>query len=508
MIKGLLVNTASNVSVLVVKLALTFILTPLIVRSLGKYDYGIWQLVVSFIGYMGVLDLGLRPAVSRFVAKFESTNDHEKLQVTYSSALLLLGSAGIIASLAFALWGLFGSTILSIDGEFSAKYRWLLLIIGAQLLFAFPGYAAESVLEGLQKFYVKNLVTIVNSLIGAAILWTVIDQDNGLIALAMINGIGGTVKYLIFTYLISRPDLGSLKISPSLAKKAMTKVLISFGGKSLIQGAASRVESNTDIIIIGAMLGPAAIITYSIPEALIRQLSMLTRSVTLAFMPLLSSVLAKGELERSKDIFLSSSKATVALVTFGAAGILTLGYPFIQIWIGMDIGDDAEAVIVILTLYLLLPLINPLDSRLLTALNQHGILAILHPAAAVANVLVSLVLAYKLGVIGIALGSLIPAIVIFPIVLNATCTAIGVRISYYLKMCVRSSVGPASIAFVAMLLLRWAWGVDTFLKIFIVATLGSSLFLISFWSFGLTKLEKTVIVEYTNAIIHRGDTGR
>jgi len=132
---------------LVVKLGLTFVLTPLIVRSLGNYDYGIWQIVVSFIGYMGILDLGLRPTVSRFVAKYSSTKDNEKIQITYSTALLLLGVTGIIASLAFAFWGLLWPTTLSEDYEILSKYTWLLLIIGAQLLFAFPGYAAESVLE-------------------------------------------------------------------------------------------------------------------------------------------------------------------------------------------------------------------------------------------------------------------------------------------------------------------------------------------------------------------------
>jgi O-antigen/teichoic acid export membrane protein len=222
-------------------------------------------------------------------------------------------------------------------------------------------------------------------------------------------------------------------------------------------------------------------------------------------MPLLSSVLARGELEKSKEIFLSFSKATVAIVILGASGIMSLGYPFIKVWIGVDIGDDAETVVIILTLYLLLPLINPLDSRVLTALNRHGILAIVHPMAAVANVLLSVALGYKMGVIGIALGSLLPSIVLFPIILKATCAATGIRISHYFEKCVTSAVGPAIVATLAMLFLRWTWGVESFLKILVIAIFGVTVFAVLFWTLGLNTAEKNMIHNLSNSILNRSN---
>ena len=70
--KRLLTNTFSNVSVLVIKLGITFLLTPVIVRSLGNYDYGIWEIIGSVLGYMGMLDLGLQPTISRFAARYNA----------------------------------------------------------------------------------------------------------------------------------------------------------------------------------------------------------------------------------------------------------------------------------------------------------------------------------------------------------------------------------------------------------------------------------------------------
>src|SRR5690554_7401041 len=87
MIRTLLVNTGSNVLVMFVKLVITFIMTPVFVHNLGKYDYGLWEMIGAVIGYMGILDLGLRPAISRYAARHLAEKDETALQSVYMSAL-------------------------------------------------------------------------------------------------------------------------------------------------------------------------------------------------------------------------------------------------------------------------------------------------------------------------------------------------------------------------------------------------------------------------------------
>ena len=67
--KRILINTGSNVLVVFVKLVITLIMTPVLVHNLGNYDYGIWEIIIAVIGYMGLLDIGMKPAIARFAAK-------------------------------------------------------------------------------------------------------------------------------------------------------------------------------------------------------------------------------------------------------------------------------------------------------------------------------------------------------------------------------------------------------------------------------------------------------
>src|SRR5690606_13289167 len=161
MIRTLLVNTGSNVLVMFVKLVITFIMTPVFVNNLGKYDYGLWEMIGAVIGYMGILDLGLRPAISRYAAMHKAENDTVALQSVYISALVFMALVGVLLFTFFFCWGVWFSDVLAPEGEPHKQYTLFLIIVGAYLLISFPGYVAESYLEGFQKYYLKNNITIV-----------------------------------------------------------------------------------------------------------------------------------------------------------------------------------------------------------------------------------------------------------------------------------------------------------------------------------------------------------
>ena len=49
-----------------------FFLTPFVVGHLGSLQYGIWIVSVSTVSYLALLDLGMRSAVIRFVARAQA----------------------------------------------------------------------------------------------------------------------------------------------------------------------------------------------------------------------------------------------------------------------------------------------------------------------------------------------------------------------------------------------------------------------------------------------------
>src|SRR5438270_13006692 len=94
----------SNWFGLVVLAASTALLTPIMVHHLGAIDYGVWVLAGSALDYYGLLDLGMRSAMFRYVSLFRGGALREEVDRTFSSALsLVTGTAGVISMLSAAV---------------------------------------------------------------------------------------------------------------------------------------------------------------------------------------------------------------------------------------------------------------------------------------------------------------------------------------------------------------------------------------------------------------------
>ena len=73
---GALKNVLSNWGAFVFHAAVGFFVAPFVVGSLGPDAYGTWALLASLVGYMGLLDLGVRGGVTRFLSRFHAAGDH------------------------------------------------------------------------------------------------------------------------------------------------------------------------------------------------------------------------------------------------------------------------------------------------------------------------------------------------------------------------------------------------------------------------------------------------
>lgn len=493
MIRSILLNTSSNVLILFVKMALTFIMAPILIRNLGNYDYGLWEMFAAVIGYMGMLDLGIKPAISRFTAQHSARDEGEELQTLYSSAFLFMCFVGLMLAIAFIIWGLVFPNSLAQEGTESERYALLCFIFAAQFVFVFPGYVAESVLEGLQKYHIKNLITLINSLLGSMLIFNMITPENGLVLLAGINALGLSSKYLIYFMVLRTARNGLLKplgVKPSLSR---LKELIIFGSKSLVQGISTRIENATDSLVIGTILGPASVPFYSIPANLVGYIRTLSWTLTHVFMPVFSQLSATGNNALIIKTYLQGSRFVVAAVLLLSIGVITLGADFIRLWIGPEFSENAEILIIILVAFTALPMLNPFAGRYLTALNEHGIMAKWSPLSALLNIGLSIPLAYSLGIVGVALGSLIPIGIFVYIYMRKCCALLGIQKREYILLSVLPAVVPAILMFAAITLLKQYWPIDGYLVLLACAMIGSLTYLVAFFFVGLKRDERKYI---------------
>lgn len=496
MIRRLLVNTGSNVLVMLVKLAITFVMTPIFIFNLGKYDYGLWEMIIGIIGYMGMLDLGIRPAISRYAAKYSAEDDHDSLLVVYATTFFFMAAVGLFLLLFFCLWGLWFPATITPEGDSTERYTLLLIILGARLLFVFPGYVAESYLEGFQRYYLKNNITIFNSIVSAIIIYQFITPENGLLLVAAVSSIGLTFKYAVYFLILSRPVYGALAVQWRRFSLDKLRELTRFGIKSFIQGIATRVETSTDVLIIGLVMGPAMVPFYSVPANLVQYLRTIGSTLTHAFMPLFSDMSAKSENEKIIEVYLRASKYVVGIILPMAVGILLIAGPFLTIWIGEEFQQKGEAVIAILVFFIVLPFLNPFHSRYLTAINKHGIYARLTPVAATINIVFSLLLVGPYGILGVAAASVIPTVIFVPIYLKYCCKALGLPVASYVQKCLLPCLIPTFVLASVVCCIRFYHGIESYSAIIATILIAGFAWLPTYWFLAFDKKERQFFVSW------------
>lgn len=489
MIKRLALNTVSNLGTLFLKLGITFVMTPALIKNMGNYDYGLWEMVGAIIGYMGILDLGIRPAVSRFAARYIALQDTNALTRLYATAWYFLLAVGVVLAAIMLFWGVFWPHTLAQHENETGRYTIWLLIIAAQLLITFPSYVAESFMEAYQEYYLKNNITIVNSVLGAVAVLYFITPENALILLAAVNCAGIITKYLFLVWYVQykRRFLSFKRRYYSLEQ---LKELLRFSLKTVVQGLASRMENATDTLLIGFFLGPALVPLYSVPANLVNYIRLIAMNMTHVFMPYFSSLTASGEHKKVINVYIFGSKLTIAALMVLVIGVLLLGETFLHLWVGGEIADAAGDILWILVAFSALPMLNPFANRYLTAIDRHGFFAKWAPVSAVANVCLSMLLVGSMGIQGVALGSLIPSLVFQPIVLVYCCKHLEISVLTYLRGALLPLLLPSIAMAVTIILLSHYWTINNYAVLLVVAAAGSVAFLLTGLLFAFNRQER------------------
>ena len=145
-------NVLANWTGYVVGLIVSFFLTPLLVHHLGPASYGVWTLLVSLTAYLGLLDLGIRSAVTRYVARSESRGEPAVAAEIAAAAIGILGPLAGAALLASIALGWLAPSPFHVAEVSRATTATIGGLVGAATAVTLMSGALGGVIVGLQRF--------------------------------------------------------------------------------------------------------------------------------------------------------------------------------------------------------------------------------------------------------------------------------------------------------------------------------------------------------------------
>jgi O-antigen/teichoic acid export membrane protein len=149
---------------------------------------------------------------------------------------------------------------------------------------------------------------------------------------------------------------------------------------------------------------------YSIARRLSEIPLLLTDQFMKVVMPLASHLNAADDRGALQLLYLVSMRLTLVIDVPLVCGLVVLSRPFLAVWVGAEYASAAPLVTVLAIASLFSTTLWP-AVNILQGMGRHRPLAAFAIGAALANFLLSIWLVHPLGVMGVALGTLIPNLV-------------------------------------------------------------------------------------------------
>ncbi len=502
-INKILVNTFSNWGALFVGIILTFVMSPIIIKSLGDTNYGIWSMMTSISGYLTLLDLGIGSAVTRYVSKSVKTGDDKYVSQIFNSALALYIIIGFIIILSSPAIGWITSSLMKQQAVSSSTIIHLSILICIDVAIFLTGAAYRGYFQGVQRYDLVNAVTIGISITKAVVFYFLLKSGYGLIALGYIIVIGDIVALFGYSLMVRFTNM-KLRYSFKSIQKEDVKTLITYSKFTFINMMANQVIYYSDSFVIGAIISVAAITYYSIGWSLVEYLKKFCVSFSKVFIPVFSEMDAVSDNDSMRKLMFAGGKASLFLSLPLCLALLLVGDQFVTLWMGKEYSDKAYLIMVILLLPQFFEIPQQINCSLLFGTGKHKFLSYANTISGIANLILSIALAFKYGLIGVAIGTSIPQLILNGLVIpwyvcKQTNTSL---LEYYIRVYGKVLI-PAGVFSMVLSYLSSVNIASNYLLLVLNSFLAFLVYFVCFYLMGLRKEEKHYINDIINKVLRK-----
>jgi O-antigen/teichoic acid export membrane protein len=384
-----------------------FALTPYVLHHVGDSAYGIWVLLTAFTGHYGLLDLGLRSATIRYVARHAAVDDAEELNRVVSTSFFFYVGLGLAMVLVTSIVVLLFDRLFKVGPEWRETGRILLLVVGFGTALNMPFTLFSGVLEGLERFSLVGWVQTVSVVARAAVLVFLLQRGYMIVTVGVVTIIANILSALALMFCVFRVA-PSLRIRLHNVRFATLRTLGGFGLPIFWISIAQSLRFQFDSMVIGWMISAEAITYFSFGSRLALYSMDVVQMLAQLLTPMASAADATGEHDRQRRLFLMGNRYSAFVALPLGAMFLTAGRTIIRVWVGARYEPMGYAVMAILTVPVTIYLMQAGSPRVLFGMGRHRTLAVILMLESITNLALSIVLARRFGLLGVAWGTAIP----------------------------------------------------------------------------------------------------
>lgn len=472
----------------------SLIYTPIMIRTLGNSEYGLYNTVASTISILSLLTLGFNSSYIKFFSSYKKNNDDikiKKLNGLFLIIFLLIGCVALLCGLflSFNLHFVFkdGLTATEYDTAFE-----LMILLTINLAISFPMSVFGNIISAHEKFLFLKLLSIIKTVLSPLLIIPLLLLGYGsvmIVVITIIISLFVDVMYLFYCFCILR-----IKFCFHGFEKNLFKELLIFTSFIAINLIVDQINLNIDKVLLGRFKGTEAVAIYSVGFTLYTYFQMFSNSLVSLFTPRIHHIVntysGKQQRDELTTLFVKVGRIQFLIISLVCTGFVFFGMFFItELW--ADYGySDSYFVMLLLCVPSIVPLTQNLGIEIQRAQNNHKFRSVVYLLMAITNLVLSIFLCQKYGPIGCAVGTAISLLVANCLIMNIYYhKKCNINIYSYWKNIIRMSAGlifPLAFGFLIFFVFPIKTTVGFFMGIFAYTLI----YILSMWLISMNQYEK------------------
>jgi O-antigen/teichoic acid export membrane protein len=382
-------------------------LTPFLLHHLGGADYGLWLLATQLLAYLTLLDLGVVALLPREVATASGAPDDTGARAAVTQAIaralrILALQLPVIAIASLLLWYYLPTQWLGMRDALGVALAGFVLL--------YPLRAAMGVLEGLQELPFLGRAFLLAWVVGTVTTVILVASGAGLMAVAAGWIVQQSVASVCWVHRLWSRHRALLPRDMQV-DRSETRAQLSRGLWFSLSQVATVLLFGTDLLIIGKVLGPAAVIPYAMTTKLMIVLQNQPQLLMHAALPGIAEL--RGRANHGDVLRVVFGLALGMLMLSGgvATVILAVNRAFVSWWVGPAL-FGGQGMTALLLLVMLLRHWGLVLTQANFALGDDRYLGLVSLIEGLVSVTASYTLVHFLGAMGAIAGALIGVVLI------------------------------------------------------------------------------------------------
>ncbi|MEZ6014619.1 MAG: polysaccharide biosynthesis C-terminal domain-containing protein [Planctomycetota bacterium] len=424
----MLKNVGSNWTLNGLQILIFLVLGRFIIDRFGLDQTGVWGAIVAVLGPLQLLVLGVPMAAVRFVSGHIAKEEYEDANRVLATCLAVLVTMGVVAlAAAGALYAGFsaGTSHWELSAAQVADARAAFAVMSLHVAVGFALMLPYGVFAAHQDFVVRNLIMAGGLLLRLGLTLGLLTWRPTLVALASVQITVAAAEFLA-AVVVSRRRHPKVRLSLRGVDRALLRPIFTFSGFAMLLNIGALLAFRLDAIVIGANMDESAIAIYDYGNKIFEPFLNIVLAIGMVVMPMATRLEAQGKTHELAPILRKWTKVASCAVFLIGLWLLVLGPAFLRWWVEDEYRPAmADVLRVLVVSFLAFLPVRGVALPMLMGMGRQSKPALALLAMGVINLVLSLALVDRYGVIGVALGTSIPNFLFAAYVLSVAIRTIG-----------------------------------------------------------------------------------